>query len=230
MREFDPERPLTTVRREYFAGAKMRAARVLVASLMPKLEWRHSGLGMLQAYIKEGEGDELRVHVWDRRLRRERIEDAGLLHDHRFDMTSTILLGILRQQEVHLRPYDQRVDPYADAYSIYEIRSNYRKSKNSAAIVETPGAWEAHFRNVDLEAGDQYDYPRGEFHGTYTPGDLDVWGPTVTVIRKTNQLDVPARIVAPVGVTVVHAFDAPMPEAQWRPILESAREALLAAR
>ena len=229
------ENQRTTVREYHFAGAKLRAARALIATFMcdPETRWRHSGLGMLQAYISEGGASELRVHVWDKRLQRERIEDAGLLHDHRFDMTSTLLLGIMRHQEVHLEPYEERTrdgfDPFEDAYAMYEIRSNYRRSKGGAEIVELPGAWSARFRNLELKAGDQYDFPRGAFHGTYTPCDVERWGPTVTVVRKTNQVDAPARLVAPCGVPVVHAFDSPAPEAEWRPILEQAVAAMRGA-
>lgn len=200
----------------------LRAAQVLAAGIMPRLEWRHSGLGMLQAYVHEGGDSETRIHVWDARLRRDGITDSGALHDHRFDMTSIILLGTLRHQEIEVVPYAEQPDPYADPYVMYEIKSNFRKSKNGAELVELPGCYSCAFRNIDMQAGDEYFFPRGAFHGTYTPADPLKWGPTITLVRKTNQREVNARIIAPSGVPVVYAFDAPLPESTWRPILDEA--------
>lgn len=46
--------------------------------------WRHHGIGLLQAYVLEGP-IEYRVHVWHPELRFV-DDDSGMIHDHRFEI------------------------------------------------------------------------------------------------------------------------------------------------
>lgn len=60
--------------------------------------WRHHGLGMLQ-----GEIDDLtRVHIWDPSLRTIPFEGYRDVHDHRFDLYSTILIGEIEDVRYHV--------------------------------------------------------------------------------------------------------------------------------
>src|SRR4051812_39653073 len=69
----------------------------MLIALWPSLKWRHAGFGALQAYIREGDERELRVHIWHQSLIKDGIEESGLCHDHRFDMRSSVLVGRIIQ-------------------------------------------------------------------------------------------------------------------------------------
>lgn len=71
---------------------------LVVRTSLDTLKWRHHGLGMLQ-----GEVDETtRVHIWSPELRT--IPDEGYrdVHDHRFDLLSTILIGAITDVRYHV--------------------------------------------------------------------------------------------------------------------------------
>lgn len=53
------------------------------------LVWRHHGLGMLQAELSE----ELRIHIWHPRLVSPGMVWPRCVHDHRFDITSAVVIG-----------------------------------------------------------------------------------------------------------------------------------------
>jgi hypothetical protein len=54
-----------------------------------QLTWRHHGLGMLQAEISET----LRIHIWHPKLVSEGMAWPRCVHDHRFDITSAVIVG-----------------------------------------------------------------------------------------------------------------------------------------
>lgn len=65
-------------------------AREMVATLdLHAMTWRHHGLGMMQAEIT----DRLRVHLWHPKLRRMSTENFRDVHDHRFTLTSAVIVG-----------------------------------------------------------------------------------------------------------------------------------------
>ena len=55
---------LTTVTKT----ANTQTLRALVERLLPSLEWRHHGIGVLQGYVREDADPEIRVHIWSRDL------------------------------------------------------------------------------------------------------------------------------------------------------------------
>lgn len=71
----------------------------LVLAIWPYLRWRHAGFGALQAYIREGDQRELRVHLWHPSLVKPGIKESGLCHDHRFFLRSNVLVGSILQTE-----------------------------------------------------------------------------------------------------------------------------------
>ncbi len=195
---------------------------VAVARLIPTLEWRHSGLGMLQAYVYEGTTDELRVHVWCSELERPGIRESGLLHDHRFDLTSQILVGALTQVEYQLTPSD------VGLWQLHEVvharaAAGGKHAPNDGLVTPLPGRYAAVTRSFVLSAGEAYAYPKQEFHGTFLQTHY-----AVTVMTKAQQEEVPARIMAPYGQPVVHAFAEPLPRVAWQHNLDTARDLLLA--
>lgn len=201
--------------------------RALVARVLPHLQWRHSGLGMLQAYLLEGASDELRVHIWDPRLRREGIEESGLLHDHRFDMTSHVLAGSIQQVEYNLERLGAWERPRRPVYELHQVvnaRKAFAESKTlDGGVSLMPGRYTVWTQSTDIPAGWYYEFPARKFHGTWPDGL------TITVVRKQNQGSYPARILAPEGKPVVHAFADTLPPEAWEPILHDAKVALLTA-
>jgi len=199
-----------------------RTTCALVARVIPVLTWRHSGLGMLQAYVLEGQAEELRVHIWHDSLRREGIEESGLFHDHRFDLYSLVLTGLVHQAEHRLE------ESAAGAWSTHRVlhaRAAAEANKQGAerlvdyhaAPTALPERYSLTTRVTTVAAGWAYKFPKREFHGTnFGPGV------TVTLVTKSNQDDTPARILAPYGKPIVHAFEKPLPESAWaRPISEA---------
>lgn len=191
----------------------------LVAKLIPTLDWRHSGLGMLQAYVHEGTDREMRVHLWHSSLRRKGIEESGLFHDHRFDLYSQVLVGQLRQAEHELTA------DLAGGWQLHEVL-HARAAADGRAAARIKGApfhspptplpqrYRIETKDTVVVAGQAYSFPKREFHGTYPETDL-----VVTLVTKSNQEDFQARILAPHGKPIVHAFSDPLPPSEWKPVL-----------
>jgi len=209
--------PLTQVSR--IDPDELAYLRGLVARLIPTLDWRHNGLGLMQAYVHEGVRRELRVHVWDRSLHRPGIERSGLLHDHRFDLRSTLLLGDLVNVEYHLTPDPD--GPYA-LHSVVPARKAFAMSGQHDGLVRDLGdRVSVTTREVPLCAGDRYFFPKLQFHGTLAHNL------TVTLVEKLNQTDDLARILAPRDEPVVHAFANPYSKDRTQPVLDQAQRLLL---
>lgn len=191
----------------------------LVARLIPVLGWRHTGLDALQAYVQEGVEKEIRVHIWDVSLRREGIEESGMLHDHRFDMTSYMLLGNLIQEEYRL--FDD-VDGAWQMHEVVHARKALKENKvYDGGLTTLPGYYGAAIDRVTINEGNYYTFGKREFHGTYF-SDF-----AITLVIKTNQDQTkPARILSPRGKPVVHAFANTWERHQFGPILEKAKLAL----
>jgi hypothetical protein len=200
-----------------------KALCALVLAQLEHIKWRHSGLGMLQGYVLEGTDREIRVHIWHPSLRRPGIEESGLLHDHRFDLTSHVLVGGIRQTEYQLAPnsYGRYM-----LYSVLHARAAHTESGGQLYHQEPQkleGLYEAEVRSVDITAGCSYFFPAREFHGTDFYGSL-----CVTLVTKTNQTEEPAKLLAPRDRPLVHAFSDPLPEKAWFVPLYEAQQALRA--
>lgn len=175
------------------------------AILSPKLQWRHHGIGVLQAYLHEGD-HETRVHVWHPDLvLPEFTPENGLVHDHRFGFTSFVMHGAI---------YDEAWELEVDNGGEWQIHT----TQNARSFKEQTG--EQYGAHTDIkpedarryslrreghwhEAGQKYQIEPREFHMTRVQ-DL-----TVTVVVKTSLVDGPAKIVTKRGATLVNAFDHP---------------------
>jgi hypothetical protein len=199
--------------------ATLHSLRSFVNGAINHLQWRHSGLGMLQAYIVEGGEHELRVHVWHPSLKIDGIDAAGLGHDHRFDMTSWVLAGQLTHVEI-----ESSVDP-AGGWKVYEV-INARK-----ALQET-GSRAGEFRlihgvvglkrnAISILAGNSYFFPKGSFHETHLDSAL-----AITVALKTNQNDQRARILCRLEREPLNAFGTSLSESQCKLVLAQAEAVL----
>jgi len=190
---------MATNTREFIVseGERRNYCDMLIA-LWPCLRWRHAGFGALQAYIREGGERELRAHVWHRSLIKEGIEESGLCHDHRFDMRSTILVGAIIQTEFRLE---------ADAkgsWETYRVLHAREAMARGGSFHHDPIPTGERYRRYpvifEFCTGFGYTFDKFAFHETRAKGV------TVTLVEKSAQEEVNARILAPHDKSVVHAF------------------------
>lgn len=191
----------------------------LVESLIPHLKWRHNGLGLLQAYVREGQESELRVHIWHRSLQHNGIEDSGLIHDHRFDLTSCVLFGELAQTEFDL--YETPIGAWQTHSVVHAREAMAKHAINDGDVTAQPERYGANVSVRFIQQGDVYRFPKRRFHCTSNESNL-----LITLVTKSAQEKAPARILAPWGKPVVHAFADTLPESEWAPILQQAQAAL----
>jgi hypothetical protein len=170
---------------------------------LPSLDWRHHGIGALQAYVSQ----HVRVHIWHDKLLTPGMRDSGGIHDHRFRLESTILIGGLTNHEYRLDqvgPEEFNDDAtwtcLPGPHDVYEVVNASTGKTDPPTKVGGPHT--LYYRHTELEEGDTYSYPKREFHETMHHGT------TITLVTKHDQEELPARLLAPAGTTPVHAFHA----------------------
>lgn len=179
------------------------STRALVAALIPHLSWRHHGIGALQAYVREGVEPEVRVHIWHPSLVREGIVDQGDAHDHRFDMTSTVIHGTLRETLYEQPPDPVESSPTITLYDAWHVE-NARSASDRGFDGDThpvESAIPLWTRHRTHDEGHTYTLGRGVFHRT----QVDALAVTVCTMREKRGQ---ARLLVPHGTEPVHAFNA----------------------
>lgn len=190
-----------------------------VAALIPHLDWRENGLGVLQAYLIEGPTREVRVHVWSPLLERPGMRGNGNIHDHRFDMISRVLVGAVNHGHVAPIPGGSR---WQMCEVVHARKAHAEKGTFDCEVVPLPGLFDAYPGTWPIGAGTIYTFPRGEFHESFAT-EL-----AVTIVEKRDQRsDAPARIMWPTGQNLTHAFGGPPSGAKER-VLADAKAALVA--
>lgn len=214
-------RPAPHTERFTIDDAEMRTYGMMLAFAWNRLDWRHAGFGALQAYLYEGMERELRVHVWHPALVKSGIADSGLCHDHRFNMRSLVLFGEIVNRDCTL------FEDEGGEWETWEVlHARAAKEKTGESFHQDPTQTGVRYRrkttDVRVQAGHGYTFAKGAFHESH------VRALTITLIEKLNQEAVNARILAPHGHSVVHAFSAPLPSDGdiVRDVLLQAREAL----
>lgn len=185
------------------------------------VDWRHNGQGLLQAYIAEGEVYEARLHVWHESLMKPGIVNNGLGHDHRFDMTSFVILGKILHKEYNLIQC-QEFDP--GACRILEC-THARKAKLQGDYHMEPspvdGYVQALWKDFVITDG-KYVFPKFRFHRA-----INLVGTTVTLILKGGQVAAKARILDQFSIRpLVNAFENSKSREQFQYVLDDAREKL----
>lgn len=161
------------------------------------LAWRHHGIGVLQAYISEGDGVEHRLHIWSRSLLKGGIDASGDAHDHRFRMVSHVLVGRVHHEEWLLSP--NPLGPWT-TMTLVHARAAGAEQKFHAPMSPTGARYFRSTRSVEVRAGDLYRFAARAFHRS--PVDRFA----VTWVEKREQTAEPARIAHPVDVPAVPAF------------------------
>jgi len=194
----------------------------MLLALWPSLRWRHAGFGALQAYIAEGEGRELRAHLWHPSLVKTGIVESSLCHDHRFDMRSSVLVGCIRQTEFRLRPAP---DGQWETWRVLHARAAAALGGSFHHEPEATGEFfDRHSTIYRFHAGEGYTFNKFAFHETQAEAI------TITLVEKSNQENVNARILAPRGAPLVHAFTDTLQPDQFEGVLRHGFEALLSSR
>jgi hypothetical protein len=179
--------------------------------------WRHHGIGVLQSYLIENADPEIRLHVWDPSLVRPGIEQAGDVHDHRFELVSQVLEGVLHETIFH----EVQESPLrCDVWTVENARSAgaAQAFDGKHAFVGSACFVADHRKHP---RGARYGLGRGLFHRTQAPG-LAV---TICAMHdKRGQ----ARLLTPQGREPVHAFSADwsVPIEQREAVLRQAVQAL----
>lgn len=166
----------------------------LLAPQLFSLKWRHHGLGCLQAYIKEGETEETRVHIWHPKLCLFPAGSSpGRPHNHRFDLTSTVLAGQLVHDIWELQP-----DPDGDWVEYEVVNARNQRGDNTDVSSPSEATYKVTRRQRLMTTGATYRFAKGEYHQTI------VQGLAVTLMTKSNQSG-RAKILGPRD-GVQHAF------------------------
>lgn len=187
----------------------------LVLKLLPHLTFRHHGIGLLQAYIAEGEREECRLHVWHSRLVVPGKMESGGSHNHRFDLTSSVLVGAIHH--TFLRPVSDAEGAYRMA-TVNPARSVLGGGKG-AELSALPGSFSLEHADHVIPAGSRYAFPKRAFHRAFARG------PTITLVHKSAQEPDPATVILHKDAVPMFAVSSPDPDLQMA-VVRSATEAL----
>lgn len=189
--------------------------RVLAYNLLAagNLEWRHHGIGLLQAYMSGDWNQEVRLHIWHPDLKIPGMEKSGGLHNHRFTLVSTVLAG-----RIHHREYEFTPDPNGEwrMWTVLNARAGSEPPK-PASELRYAGSSSDNW----IYEGTTYEFDRGCFHET------SVAALSVTLVTKKWQAQKRAIIVSPHDMTPVHAFDPNRELPDMKKYVSMAKEALL---
>lgn len=203
----------------HVSGSERRNYTDMLIALWPSLKWRHAGFGALQAYIREGaDGRELRVHIWHPSLVKEGIVESGLCHDHRFHMRSSVLVGEIIQTDFTLEP---RPDGDWETHKVLHAREAMARG---GSFHHDPIPTGDRFKRTPIvyrvPVGNGYHFNKFAFHESRAVGT------TITLVEKSSQEDVNARILAPVGKPIIHAFTETQQAAEFAGAVTDALAAL----
>lgn len=189
------------------------ATRALVRRFIeqtPRARWRHHGIGALQAYVVEDAEPEVRVHIWHPLLVREGIAESGAVHDHRFDLESTVLVGAIHETVFKTYPMSSDRSVAGGSYDVARYETwrveNARSagaSKGFDGVCERDGdLWDRTQTHRTHLAGETYWLRRATFHRTW----IDDLAVTLCTMREKRGV---ARLLVERGKEPVHAFGAP---------------------
>jgi hypothetical protein len=204
---------LTSVRMNPYASA----LRATLKSAWPNLTWRHHGIGVLQAYLLEDTEPEIRAHVWDRRLIKPGMEMNGDIHDHRFEMVSHVLAGMICHEEWITTP---DVKGRYTTMALTHARAA-ADTKFHGPVTPLEDRLDAAVETYWITAGHTYTFAAGVFHRSAVLAET-----AVTLVEKHNQKKIPARILHRIDREPVMAFGHDMDHELVAKILAEARALL----
>ncbi|USN14982.1 hypothetical protein PAPPERLAPAPP_00550 [Brevundimonas phage vB_BpoS-Papperlapapp] len=163
----------------------------------------HAGVGFAQVYLNE----DVRLHLWHPELPTE-PESFGCRHDHRFDFTSTVLLGAVTniflsasEGARHIAGSGDEKVPGYGFFDEWEVMPAHLGS--AEPTIRRPGV-DVTIDGIEvIRAGETYSFPKRRYH------ESRGHGVTLTVMKKFNQEETWAGIIAPRGQPPVHGMAGP---------------------
>lgn len=164
----------------------------------------HAGVGFAQLYLS----DNVRLHVWHPDLPTE-PESFGCRHNHRFDFTSTVLVGAVTNIFLDVTQGGREIagsgGEFVEGYGYFDEWEVQPAHLGAAVPTIKNRGVDLGIRAIELvPAGETYEFPKRVYHESRGHGT------TVTVMRKFNQEDTWAGIVAPAGQPPQHGMANPI--------------------
>lgn len=153
-------------------------------------------------------GASKRLHIWNPPgVELPHQETVNEIHDHVFDMKSTIVFGQLWQLLYRFKGVVDGIDEPMPTHQLYKAVYD----KNSSSRLEATGQLgiPEMYSRFPVSAGQAYDQPAFTFHDTETP-----MGMVITVMEKTKIHDGDAHVLCPLDTEPDNDFDrrTAMPE------------------
>ncbi len=168
------------------------------------VEPRFHGNGFVQLYLSNRD----RLHVFHPDLLPTRVSNARI-HDHRWDMFSHVLLGCIQHTTYDISPCP------VGKWAVNEAPG---ASNKDHPLMQLPGFQYALVMTGDhwLVVGSRYKFPKRQFHESAADRL------TMTLIHKSDDDGLPARIISRAGETPDHAFATqPDTKLMWDAIREA---------
>lgn len=135
--------------------------------------WRSHGIGLIQRYMPGPTGPKhYRVHAWTPEAVKIGLESG--IHDHRYDLESWVVAGVLTQEEWSVQP---------NASGLWRLWTHH--NEGDMAPTPTEHYFDAVPRTLDIRAGQAYTFPRNGFHRS-VPGSEIV----ITVMERKTVMGV----------------------------------------
>ncbi len=184
-----------------YKNRALYSMRAMVLPLLSTVKWRHHGIGVLQAYVREDAQPEIRIHIWSKKLLKPGMDLSGDVHDHRFDMVSHVLYGAVAHESWIETP-DEKGDH--EMMTLTHARAAAETDYHGPTKPLT-GRYFVDRQLYLIEAGKTYTFPAKKFHRSpfldYIFNDV-----VVTCVEKHRQQEAPARLLYPVHTPPVMAF------------------------
>lgn len=200
-----------------FYNPAVNAMRAMVLSAIDQIEWRHHGIGVLQGYIKEHSEPEVRIHIWSKKLIKPGMVVSGDSHDHRFNMVSHVLSGLIDHEELIERP-----DPKGK-YTMMALTNARAAVENNyhGPTTQLSGRFSIERRRFRIKEGSSYKFPAYKFHRTPLWSEV-----TVTCVEKYNQEKTLARLIYPIDHEPIMAFGHKPDQSMIKSVVAQAKEQL----
>jgi hypothetical protein len=195
-----------------FRNFSFDSMRVLVLSVIDRIEFRHHGIGVLQGYVWENRNPEVRIHIWSPKLLKPGMDVSGDCHDHRFDMVSHVLVGtVVHESWVPIESESGDHEMMALTHARAAADTAYH-----GPTTPLHGRFTVDRQQFVIRAGNSYTFPAKRFHRSPLENPYMAGVPSelaVTCVEKHNQRDDPARLLYPAAHPPVMAFGhTPDPE------------------
>lgn len=150
--------------------------------------WRPHGIGLIQKYTPD---KRYRVHVWTPDAVRIGLE--GGIHNHRYDLRSTVVAGTLTQEEWTATP------------SATGMWHQWEHHNDTMIPTRTGQRFDATPRTLDIRVGQTYYFPRHGYHRSVPRSSI-----VVTVMERLG-VQGTSHALCPTGVQPVNGQTVDLP-------------------